>query len=409
MAGGIAMAKVSKKRKYNDLRIWFQDFHFFKNEEYPPEISFCLIVLKDGTVSCGQWWPYSDEERKGRFIRGTADSVEKKDVEAWLSLDRWDNLEVLQDQKVNCITVGSDEDYVIKIEGFHSIANGELPQDGQYCLLQLYDGKMSGGRWSSGGPYLKTGFFNHAPAAGIIDAKEVWAWAALDPWQEKLAEYPKVMEEKPAEEKPEKRRRTEAELKKKFRYGYDVKVYVDKGMEKLRENYPWVTKKNLDRHYRFAIEKEDGDYEFIEYYKSGKKESRSVLTGYSGDMDAEQFISHFVFCHESYVIYNNKVVEEYKVPYEPVEMIGGWRLEKYVFSKRASGDYTVYVQAGDRVTGSGRDFGISAKCFEQPTFDKFLDEYIKIVPGNIFGLTKEDLIKDDKLKEFLGYADREKK
>lgn len=189
----------------------------------------------------------------------------------------------------------------------------------------------------------------------------------------------------------------------KFPYGYDVNVYLDKALDLLKESYPWVTEKHLNRRYSFAIEQENGEYEFIEYYKEKKgKRSREVLKGYMEDMNGEQFIHHVVFCHESHVVYSNEVVDTYNVPFGHVDL-NGWNLERYVFEKRATGDYTVSVTAGDRSAGAGRTFGISAKCFAQPTFEGFLDEYEKIVPGDDFGLYKEDLIGDARLKEFLGY------
>ena len=37
------------------------------------------------------------------------------------------------------------------------------------------------------------------------------------------------------------------------------------------------------------------------------------------------------------------------------------------------------------------------------TYEEFLDRYLKIVPGASFGIYKEDLLPDSKLKKFLGY------
>ena len=61
------------------------------------------------------------------------------------------------------------------------------------------------------------------------------------------------------------------------------------------------------------------------------------------------------------------------------------------------------MQAGDRVTGGSRTFFITPYCFEAKTYDEFLDRYLEIVPGSSFGLGKEELYKNDKLKSFLGY------
>ena len=98
----------------------------------------------------------------------------------------------------------------------------------------------------------------------------------------------------------------------------------------------------------------------------------------------------------------NTVVDEYKVSFGSIE-IHGWYLEKYIFYKLKSGDYKVSVQAGDRVTGGGRDFFITPHCFEAKSYEEFLDRYLEIVPAGSFGLGKEELFPDKKLKKFLGY------
>ncbi len=70
---------------------------------------------------------------------------------------------------------------------------------------------------------------------------------------------------------------------------------------------------------------------------------------------------------------------------------------------RGTGDYKVNVQAGNRSTGGNREFFITPDCFEAKTYDEFLDRYLQIVPGGSFGLSKEDLLPDEKLKSFFGY------
>ena len=61
------------------------------------------------------------------------------------------------------------------------------------------------------------------------------------------------------------------------------------------------------------------------------------------------------------------------------------------------------MQAGNRTTGGTREFFITPYCFEAKTYEEFLDRYLEIVPGRSFGLSKEDLLSDEKLKTFLGY------
>lgn len=193
----------------------------------------------------------------------------------------------------------------------------------------------------------------------------------------------------------------------RFPYGYDADVYVDKAVALLRENYPWVTRAHLNPRYRFSIEKENGAYEYIEYTKGRKgRETREVIPCYFEEMDAEEFIRYIASCSETRIVSENRIIDAYSVPFYPTDVSGDWHLEHYIFRKHATGDYTVSVQAGDRSAGAGRVFGIPRRCFEQPTFDRFLDEYAEVVPGGSFGLYKEDLIDDGQLKAFLEYTPR---
>ena len=72
-------------------------------------------------------------------------------------------------------------------------------------------------------------------------------------------------------------------------------------------------------------------------------------------------------------------------------------------SKLQTGDYKVYVQAGNRTTGGSRTFFITPSCFEAKDYDEFLERYLEIVPGDSFGLGKEDLLADKELKSFFGF------
>lgn len=394
---------------YKDLSVVFRNFHFVDNGDYPDDLVFCFLVLTDGSQTAGRWWPLSSEE-KGHFVRGTGDAVPLDKVYAWLALDNWNIKKLLNNDEVGTILIGHASDYSIEINGFYSFEDDKLPQEKQYCLLLLKKGKISGGKWHDGGPYLDApGYFEHGPAGSIIDVADVEAWAALDPDKEIKPDslfanvvLPEKTVKKEEKTEPQKRKYNP---QKKFKYGFDVEVYLNKAIDILNDSYPWVTRRHLDPHYNFAIEKEAGEYQYVSFFeaKNGEK-TREVLKGFCGEMDADEFIKHIVFCHESYVLSNNEIIDEYRVPFYPVTIGGDWHLEQYVFKKRASGDYTVYVQAGDRCAGSGREFGISRRCFEQQSFDGFLDEYEKIVPGKNFGLNKEDLIDDGQLKAFLGYV-----
>ena len=117
---------------------------------------------------------------------------------------------------------------------------------------------------------------------------------------------------------------------------------------------------------------------------------------------AERFIEIIEDEYQGKALRANPVVAEYPVSFGHIEL-HGWNLENYVFAKLKTGDFKVTVQAGDRVTGGSRDFFVKPYCFEAKTYGDFLDRYLEIVPAESFGLSKEALLSDKKLKEFLGY------
>ena len=120
---------------------------------------------------------------------------------------------------------------------------------------------------------------------------------------------------------------------------------------------------------------------------------------------ADDFIGHVERNYQEAAIRANPVVEKYAVPREMMGKadLHGWYLERYEFYKLKTGDYKVFVQAGDRTTGGSREFFITPYCFEAKTYDEFLDRYLEIVPGGSFGLGKNDLLTNRELKKFMGY------
>ena len=183
---------------------------------------------------------------------------------------------------------------------------------------------------------------------------------------------------------------------RKFRLGQDIEVYIEKAFENVKKDYHWLDRKTADAQYRYEIKKIGGSLEFVVYYGDSKNY-------YVCDCDSsERFIELVEHDYQNAALRANSVVSSYEVHFGHVE-IHGWNLERYVFSKLQSGDYKVNVQAGDRVTGGGREFFITPSCFEADTYEEFLDRYLEIVPGRSFGLYKEDLLPDKKLKKFLGY------
>lgn len=187
-------------------------------------------------------------------------------------------------------------------------------------------------------------------------------------------------------------------MSKKFPYGYDIEVYIDKAIDKMRDPYFWVTKDNIDKRYKFAIEKIDDKYKFVLYgeYADGSP----YRTEY--DWDAEEFYNNFIYYNEWSVKDSNPVIKEFKVPFEGGTDAHGWYLEIYNFRLHELGSYSTFVQAGDRTTGGSREFYLPQSFFGG-TFEEFLDKYMELVPGGAFGLYRSDLENTKGLKEFLGF------
>ncbi len=103
------------------------------------------------------------------------------------------------------------------------------------------------------------------------------------------------------------------------------------------------------------------------------------------------------------MLHSNPVVEVYEAPFpQGLRDEAGWTLERYEFRRLATDDFVAFVQAGDRVTGSSREFFIPS-AFLQGTFEHFLDQYCQLVSGESFFLHRCDLEQDAALRRFLGF------
>ncbi len=476
------------KCNYKTLRLYFNEFHNIEAGNMPEYGEFCLLELKDGCYTGGEWHPVDYKNKKsvsGKFIRGTADTVDVSEVSKWHSLQRYDLTECLEDEDMGSINMGPKGDgvYTVEFKDFRSLKDNDFPKSEQYCLLIRKNGELAAGRWDQWEDKNK-GTFIYAPALGSYSMEEIWAWTPLSPDDIFTAE-----------EEREEEKRIEKELNKnpaadpeKFRYGTDIDVYYEKALEKLRLEYPWATlaqmKKRpqyviVPRHGQYVFGQDNGTYmgenvinewtdgstadEFVDFlceyvresvqnsepeakFKYGKdievyltKAFNNVRKDYrwidknklkkschyeikqiNGEWEfvryygkdqyvcdcgtAESFIERVENDYQQEALRENPVVALYDVPFGSVE-IHGWRLEKYTFLRLRTGDYKVEVQAGDRVTGGTREFFITPYCFEAKTYGEFLDRYLDIVPGSSFGLNKEDLLHDNKLKKFLGYSE----
>lgn len=187
-------------------------------------------------------------------------------------------------------------------------------------------------------------------------------------------------------------------MSKKFPYGYDINVYIDKALERMKETYFWVTKETLRKELSYAIEKqENGRYQYVAYYNwSDGTTDRTVM-----DCDYEGFIKCFIEDQEWSALQVNPVKESIKVPSKR-KCICDWYLEIYRIQKHELGGYSAYVQAGNRSAGGSRTFFIPQAYFELP-WEEFLDKYLELVPPGSFYVNRDDLENAEGLKAFLGY------
>ncbi len=186
-------------------------------------------------------------------------------------------------------------------------------------------------------------------------------------------------------------------MSKKFPYGYKVESYIDKAIEKMKEIYPWAKKELFDKRYEYLIEKINNKYEYVYiYHWNNSSLDKKILK-----VDGDRFIQEIIW-HQEYTIQEyNGVKDKFIVPGQSGKVLNGWHLENYEFRSHKLGGYSVFCQAGDRVTGGSRTFFIPPSYFGG-NYDEFLDKYIKLVPPS-FGFTKEELAEIPELKKFLGY------
>ena len=469
---------------YKELRLSFNEFHDFSEKDMPRYGEYCLLELKTGAYTAGGWLPSENgSSAAGKFIRGTADTVDSEEVARWHSLDRYDLTESLETEGVNWINIGREEEDV-QFEGFRSFADKKDPKEEQFCLLIMKDGSLAAGRWNkwrreAGGAFI----YSSALASHSWD--DVWAWTPLSVDEFFATELERESEKK-REKKLNRNPSADSELfkygtdinvyyekaleklrgefswatlpmmkkktpvwqiaplhgkyvfgqisksyyddsdivtpwegasadgfidflcgytrdtvqhsdpEKKFKFGTDINVYLEKAFENVKKDYRWLDKKMLGNTWQYDIQNVEGDTEFVRRYR-GESEF-SVF-----DVEStEQFIEYVEDDYKSTALQTNKAAASYEPHFGHIE-IHGWNLERYVFNRLQSGDYKVSVTAGNRTAGGSRDFFITPYCFEAKTYEEFLDRYLEIVPAHSFGLGRKDLLPDEDLKKFLGY------
>ena len=187
-------------------------------------------------------------------------------------------------------------------------------------------------------------------------------------------------------------------MDERFPYGYDVQVYLDKAFEQLKETMFWATKEMLDDRYVYTIEQENGVYNFVSYYKQDDGGTQRSVLDYC---DWKGFIDHWVFMNDWYAEKHNPV-KEYMGVEASNKMSCGWALEIYQIRKHELGNFSVYVQAGNRSAGASKTYYIPQDYLKLP-WEEFLDKYIDLVATGSCYVTRNDIEETEGLKEFLGF------
>jgi len=187
----------------------------------------------------------------------------------------------------------------------------------------------------------------------------------------------------------------------RFPYGHDFEVYFKEAFEALKKKISWITTEDLNPHYQFAIEKIDQRYEYIEYFVcvDGSK-IRTIIERYDG-MNPKEFTKHFINRNENYVTLKKNGFEECSINTGGVMDSGGWRLERYIIKKDPNGDFTLFVQSGDRYCGGFMNHAIPKSCLEATNFDDFFARYIENV--STYGIPKENLYNNLEFRTIFGY------
>ena len=372
----------------NEGSVVFKDFKSCDNGEFPKKEQYCLLIMKNGGLAAGRWDPF--DETDGCFIYAPAlSSHSMEEVWAWtpLSSDYFFELEEEKERerrKEEELNRNPSLDESLFIYGtdigiYYQKALEKLRKEYPWASLAQMKKKALWDIVPCHGKYV----FGEVSESydGSLVVNEWTEGTTADEFVDFLCEYTR---ENVENSNPEV----------KFKYGTDIKVYLDKAFANVKKTYHWVNKKMLSASCQYDIREIDGDLEFV----TPGSDNYIVLDYPSGD----RFIESVEYDYQRAALAANPVVDQYEVPVGQVE-IHGWYLEHYIFYKLKTGDYKVNVQAGNRSTGGNREFFIPPDCFKAATYEEFLDRYMEIVPGVSFGLGKKDLVSNNKLKKFLGY------
>jgi len=93
-----------------------------------------------------------------------------------------------------------------------------------------------------------------------------------------------------------------------------------------------------------------------------------------------------------------EIIDVYEGPYLGFALSHDDHIVGYTFRKLSSGDFEIYVQEGNRVTGGAFTTLLSKSRLEGKTYE----EVVELLPESYH--MKEEFLKDEKLKRFLGFA-----
>ena len=366
-------------------------FKSFKDGDFPKREQYCFLIFKDGSLGTGRW----DElgENDGMFIYASAlASYDMEKVWAWTPLssdeiferEEEKERERLAEEELNKNPKADPEKfkYGTDIEVYYEKALEKLKKEYPWATIAQMKKKQP--------LYVivpRHGLYIFGQDRGtFMGQPEVWEWkdgSTADEFIDFLCEYTR-----------ENVKNSDPNVK--FAHGMDIEAYINMAYEKVKKDYHWFTREMADKYCQYAIIQVDGEWEFARKFRDDK-EFHMYDCG-----TAESLLRDMEYEYQEAALQENTVVAEYAVPFGRVDA-NGWGLEKYIVYKLKSGDYKVYVQAGDRTTGGSREFFITPDCFEAKTYGEFLDRYLEIVPGGEFGLKKKDLAPNRDLMKFFGY------
>ncbi len=297
------------KVDYKKLRLSFNDFHIVNDKDMPQYGEYCLLELKTGDYTAGGWLPSENgRTAKGKFIRGTADTVDSKDVARWHSLDRYDLTESLEKEEVNWINIGEEEegDRNIQFEGFKSFVDKKYPKEEQFCLLIMKDGSLAAGRWNKW-RHESGGSFIYSSALASHSSDKVWAWTPLSS-DEIFAREVERENEKKREKKLNRNPSADPEL---FKYGMDIDAYYEKALVKLREEFCWATVTMMKKKTPvWQIAPLHGKYVFGQIGKNYYDNS-DIVTPWTEGNTADEFID-FLCSYTHYTVEHSNPEEKFK-------------------------------------------------------------------------------------------------